>query len=157
MSLIPPITPTARERIAREFDDRGPEACLAEVVAELRRSNPELLDIARRCAASLGDPRRIMLGFGMFYRLLSGAAVPGPLPRVSPEARDRLVRRIDLDGPEAFTMRTVAELERDNPELLRMAHAFASRQRDYLGAMQGLVLFYRSLLEEAVVTKGTLH
>src|ERR1700735_3897511 len=74
VSLLPPVTPLIRERIAREFDDRGPDACIVEVADDLRRNNPELLDMAAKCANSLGDYRRIMVGFGMFYRLLLAPA-----------------------------------------------------------------------------------
>ncbi|HYZ30681.1 MAG TPA: hypothetical protein VE684_00195 [Crenalkalicoccus sp.] len=164
MNQISPVTMTARERIAREFDERGPEACVAEVIEELKRHNPELLDIARRCAASLGDRARIMLGFSMFYRLLIAPAVPSdapsalnPLPCVTPETRDLIVSQIDRDGAEAFTMRIIEELERNNPELLQMAHNFARRQQDYLGAMQGLALFYKSVLEAGKASRNTLH
>jgi len=90
VSRLPPVTPLIRERIAREFGDRGPDACMAEVAEDLRRNNPELLDMADKCANGLGD-YRIMVGFGMFYRLLLAPASPGdersrlsPLPRVTP-------------------------------------------------------------------------
>src|ERR1700730_8833129 len=77
VSPLPPVTPLIRERIAREFDDRGPDACMVEVADDLTRNNPELLDMAAKCANSLGDYRRIMVGFGMFYRLLLAPASPG--------------------------------------------------------------------------------
>jgi hypothetical protein len=164
VNLISPITPTTRERIAREFDDRGPEACVAEVIEDLKRNNPELLGIACRCAASLGDRPKIMLGFSMFYRLLiapsapaGGISVLSPLPCITPETCDLMVRQIDRVGHEAFTMQIIEDLELNNPELLQMAHNFASKQRDYLGAMQGLALFYRSIVEEANVAKMALH
>jgi hypothetical protein len=48
-----------------------------------------------------------------------------------------MVRQIDDEGIEAFTMKCI---EGNNPELLQAAHYFASRHRDYLGAMQGLRL-----------------
>jgi hypothetical protein len=35
-----------------------------------RHENPELLHIARKCAADVGDAGRAMTGFGMFYALL---------------------------------------------------------------------------------------
>src|SRR5579883_673136 len=98
MSLTTPLAEATRERIAQEFDDRGPDACLAEIVIDLKRNNPELLDIARRCAESLGNTGRVMQAFGMFYRLMIDPWLPadnplnlGPLPRVTPEIRDRLV------------------------------------------------------------------
>jgi hypothetical protein len=68
-----------------------------------------------------------------------------------------MVGQIDRLGHEAFTLQIIEELELNNPELLQMAHDFASKQRDYLGAMQGLALFYRSIVEEAKVAKLALH
>lgn len=50
---------------------------MIEIEDDLRRNNPELFDMIARCAHSLGDYRRIMVGFGMFYRLLLAPATPG--------------------------------------------------------------------------------
>jgi hypothetical protein len=164
VSPISTVTPLTRERIAREFDDRGPEACTAEVVLDLKRNNPELLDMASKCASSLGRNPRIMTAFGMFYRLILAPAVPdgqhsmlNPLPRVTPETRDEIVRQIDRMGAEAFTVSIIEDLERDNPELLQMAHDFASRHTDYLPLMQGFALLYRSLVAQAATDRGNLH
>ena len=164
MTFFSPISVTTRERIAREFDERGPDACLAEVVEDLRRNNPRLLGIARSCAASLDDQPRIMLGFAMFYRLLIAPSVPAvgkpdvsPLPCVTHETCDIMVDEIDSDGTEAFTMRIIQDLEDNNPELLQMAHNFASRQLDYLGVIQGLALFYKSIVEESRAVRSRRH
>src|ERR1700736_1285963 len=134
MSSLPRVSTTTRERVSREFDDLGPSACTDQVVQFLRRGNPELLDIASRCALDVGPAAKTMVGFAMFCRLLmveSASAEGGiqlnPLPRVAPETRDRLVRSIDQKGPEAFTKEALQQLERSNPELLQMAHGFASR------------------------------
>src|ERR1700719_1358288 len=80
MSFLPRVTEKARELVSREFDTRGPDVCLAEVVEHLEQHNPELLDMAARCAADLDNPGKDMLGFGVFYRLLVGSitAVAGP-------------------------------------------------------------------------------
>ena len=162
MTFFSPVSATTRERITREFDERGPEACLAEVIEDLRRNNPQLLGIARSCAGSLDDQPRIMLGFAIFYRLLIAPSVPAvgtpsvsPLPCVTRETCDIVVNEIDRDGTEAFTMRIIKDLEVNNPELLQMAHNFASRQADYLGAIQGLVLFYKSIGEETKAVRST--
>lgn len=164
MSSISVVTPLTRERIAREFDDRGPEACVVEVLADMQQNNPELLDIARKCASSLANNRRLMVGFGMFYRLLLAPAAPTagknllhPLPRVAPGTRDLLVKQIDESGTEAFTLSVIEELERSNPELLQMAHNFASRQPEYLPVMQGFALLYRALTEQTAADMRRLH
>src|ERR1700760_3142867 len=94
MAMLPRVTEKSRELIAREFDARGPDVCMTEIVEHLRRHNPELLDMAAKWAADLDDPHKAMLGFGMFYRLLMpvpfGAGILTPLPRVSEETRARL-------------------------------------------------------------------
>jgi hypothetical protein len=137
---------------------------MVEIEEDLEHHNPELLDMAAKCARSLGDYRRIMVGFGMFYRLLLAPAMPGsetgmlnPLPRVTVQTRDAIVRAIDSEGTEAFAMEVIAELEANNPELLRMAHGFASRQKDYLAVMQGFALLYRSLRDQFAADRRLLH
>lgn len=138
---------------------------MAEIVQQLRSENPELLEMASKCAADVGDSSRIMTGFGMFYRLLTVESLPpagsetrlNPLPRVAPETRDFLVQRIDEMGTQAFTMESIDELERSNPELLQMAHHFASRQADYLGVMQGFGLLYQSLLVQTAADRARMQ
>lgn len=137
---------------------------MAEVMDDLRQHNPELLDMAAKCAGSLGDYAKIMQGFSMFYRLIRAAAAPemrpsllNPLPRVAPETRDLIVRQIDRDGTETFTLEIIEDLERTNPELLQMAHNFAERQAKYLPLMQGFALFYKSLTEQSVADKARLQ
>lgn len=156
MSPLPVVTPITRERIAREFDDRGPEACVAEVLTDLQRNNPELLDMAMKWSSSLKNSPRAMTEFGMFYRLILAPALPDtgemllhPLPRVTADTRDLIVRQIDEAGSEAFTLAIVEDLEQSNPELLQMAHAFASREPDYLPVMQGFALLYKALIDQA--------
>jgi hypothetical protein len=164
LHTLAPVTPVIRERIAGEFDERGPEACVAEVIEELRRNNPELLDMATKCAASQGNYAKVMQGFGMFYRLMLAAAMPerrasllNPLPRVAPEIRDLIVRQIDRGGAESFTMEVIDDLERSNPELLQMAHLFAERQANYLPLMQGFALLYKSLADQSVADRARLQ
>jgi hypothetical protein len=111
-----------------------------------------------------GDPRKVLLGFGMFYRLLivqlpaqtSTAATITP-PRVSAETRALLVAEIDEMGTEAFTVNAIAELQEGNPELLQMAHNFAANLENYLHVMQGFALLYRSLLMQSQAERATLH
>jgi hypothetical protein len=161
MSFIPRVTETVRELIAREFDDRGPNACITDIIQHLERHNPELLDMAAKCAGDLPNERKAMLGFGMFYRLLILASARAgalmPLPRVSAETRTLLVAEIDNKGSEDFTKEGITELEKSNPELLQMAHNFASGIGDYLHAMQGFALLYKSLLIQEKVDRAILH
>ena len=137
---------------------------MIEIEVELGHHNPELLDIAVKCARDLGNYHKTMIGFGMFYRLLSRSAVPAggpgllsPLPTVTPDTRDLIVNQIDRKGSEAFTMSIIAELELNNPELLRMAHGFATRQPDYLSLMQGFALFYQSLRAQSMADHSRPH
>jgi hypothetical protein len=161
MSLLPRVTEKARELIAREFDVRGPDACMAEIIEHLERHNPELLDMAARWGADLENPAKAILGFGMFYRLLNpappGTSVLTQLPRVSEETRARLVREIDEKGPGNFTLDAIAELEQHNPELLQVAHNFASGLGNYLHAMQGFALLYKSLIIQSRTERARLH
>ncbi len=162
--LLPRVTEKARELVAREFDTRGPEVCMAEMIEHLEQHNPELLDMAARCATDLATPAKAMVGFSMFYRLLiaqfpatADAAVLTPLPRVGAETRALLVAEIDERGSEAFTREALAELEKSNPELLQMAHNFASGLGNYLHAMQGFALLYKSLLIQSRAERARPH
>jgi len=170
-AFLPRVKAGTREEISREFDERGPEACRAAITRDLEATNPELLDIAVRCARDVGDTDHVMTGFCMFYKLLSaegnaslGASASGAdmlhfgvLPRVSPEARAAIVRRIDAVGSAAFTRETIDDCERNNPELLIMIHAFAESGTDYLGIMQGFALLYACLVYEATRTPDRPH
>jgi hypothetical protein len=158
MSWLPQVAEQTRERVSREFDNLGPEACVAEITEELRRNNPEVLQMARKCAADLGA--EVMIGLGMFYRLLVVQAKTlrfETLPRVTPQTRDGVAHAIDHKGMEAFTNEAVAELQRTNPELLQMAHHFACRRKDYLATMQGFALVYAALATQAAADAATLH
>jgi hypothetical protein len=164
MSFLPRVTEKTRELIAREFDSRGPDICMAEVVEHLEQHNPELLDMAAKCAADLGNRAKVMIGFSMFYRLLIGQfpaiaspRVLAPVPRVTAETRALLVAAIDQKGSAAFTVEAIEELEQTNPELLQMAHNFASGLVNYLQAMQGFALLYKSLLVQSTVDRTRLH
>jgi hypothetical protein len=170
MAVLPRVAEQTRERISREFDDLGPHVCVAEMAALLRATNPELLDLVTKWAHDVGDTARIMVGFSFFYRLLdsevraaegvaagTGVRHFGGLPRVTAETRDAIVRQIDARGPEAFTRTTIADLERNNPELLQAAHHFASAHRDYLRTMQGFALVYACLNAQATADRGQVH
>jgi hypothetical protein len=161
MSLLPRVTEKARELLAREFDARGPDVCMLEIVQHLEHHNPELLDMAAKWAADVGNSAKAMLGFGMFYRLLiptpPGTGMLSPLPRVSEETRALLVREIDEKGPGDFTLDALRELEERNPELLQMAHNFASGLGNYLQAMQGFALVYKALVMQSRAERARLH
>ena len=165
MSFLPRVTDSTREQVARQFDDLGPQACVQEIVAELRNDNPEILDMAEKCARDVGESARVMAGLCMFYGLLSAQSRAqsaseidiSTLPRVSEETRDLIVSEIDQSGPQAFTTQYIGQLERDNPELLQMAHNFASGQADYLRVMQGIALLWASLVAQLRVDRTRLH
>ena len=164
MSFLPRVSTTTRERAAREFDDLGIPACTDEVVRTLQRSNPELLDMMSKCANDTSDPARTMAGFAMFYRLLTMEAPPvsasgglQTIPRVTLQTRELLVKQIDTEGTESFVNNAIQTLERENPELLQMAHAFASQHPDYLRLMQGFALVYQSLAIQLASDRSRLH
>ncbi len=164
MSSLPRVTEITRERVSREFDDISPATCTTEVVQLLERGNPELLDMISKYAKDVGNSGEVMTGFAMFYRLLvvessfvAGGMKLNPLPCVTPEIRDVLVRKIYERGSEAFAMETIEQLEQENPELLQMAHRFASRDVDYLRVMQGFALLYHSLILQLLADRARLH
>ena len=68
---LPLVTNLTRERTARELDGRGPDSCRLETLHELRETNPEVLDMASKCAASFGArSESVLLELFIFYRLL---------------------------------------------------------------------------------------
>jgi hypothetical protein len=171
MATLPRVDSITWERVSREFDERGPEACRTEITRELEENNPEILDMAERCARDVGDFNRIMTGFCMFYQLLNAEARAGMnaserlgvrhstsmLPRVSPMTRASVAERIERVGSTEFTRDTIVALERNNPELLRMGHSFAENQSDYAGVIQGFALLYACLVAEGAQQRGALH
>lgn len=171
MSLLPRVTEHTRESLSRQFDDLGPLSCVAQITAELKSNNPELLDMAEKCARDVGESDRIMVGFCMFYGMLAAQAKSEradlaereveadirALPRVSIDTREQVLQEIDAKGPRAFTDEYVEQLERDNPELLQMAHNFATQYANYLYIMQGMVLLWASLTAQLRADRGRLH
>jgi hypothetical protein len=67
------------------------------------------------------------------------------------------VAEINENGAETFMREAIAEIETGNPELLQMAHNFASGLEDYLQAMQGFALLYKALLIQSRSERATLH
>jgi hypothetical protein len=138
MSSVPRVSITTRERVSREFDELGPSASTQHIINLLERFDPELLDIISKAARDISGSPKILTGFAFFVRLLileTGSAHQGlhatySLPRITPETRELLVKKIDAQGTEAFLKQGIEELERNNPELLQVAHHFASAQRD---------------------------
>jgi hypothetical protein len=171
MSTLPRVAESTREQIAREFDDLGPDACIAEILAHLRDNNPEWLHMASKCADDVGDPQRIMVGFCMFYRILIAQGAPSqpltiasgapaglnPLPRVTAATRAAIVAEIDRSGTEKFINDALLLLEGGNPELLQTAHYFASAHENYLGIMQGFALLYTALVIQSGADRLSLH
>jgi hypothetical protein len=164
MISLPRVSVMTRERVAREFDELGPTIATAQIIQLLEHANPELLDMLNKGARDIGDTARITAGFCMFYRLLlveASTAVVGrglhPLPRVALETRMELVRKIDQYGVEGFVIEAIGRLERDNPELLQMAHRFAETHRDYLRVMQGFALIYQALTVQLSSDRQRMH
>jgi len=60
-------------------------------------------------------------------------------------------------GPGNFTLDSIAELEQHNPELLQVAHNFASGLGNYLHAMQGFALLYKALIMQSRTERARLH
>ena len=163
--FLPRVTSLTRENVTRELDHRGPAPCLEETLRELSETNPEILDIATKCAASFGPvSANVMLELCVFYRLLSAELkrmspimrLLSTLPRVTEDTRASVVEQIDALGVEAFTMRAIDELDATNAELLQMAHNAATRLGSYGPVMQGFALIYKALSEQAAADKAAL-
>jgi hypothetical protein len=150
---LPPIDERLWERVARDFDDVGPDACIAEIFDELLAHNPHYLEMALRSARDVGEPERMLAGFAMFYRILSlGARERGsPLPRITPDTRDAIAALAGECGEAQFVMLAAETLQEENPCLMQMADSFASRHDDYLGIMQAFALLYKSLSAQAMI------
>ncbi|HEX9464078.1 MAG TPA: hypothetical protein VGB82_15880 [Alphaproteobacteria bacterium] len=162
MSPLPRVTAQGRERICREFDDRGPEACVTEILDDLERSNPEFLKLAERCAAGLRRIPKFLTGFAMFYRLLVQQWPVrdwrlSPLPRVTAETCRRVIEKLRERGSEPFIAGAVEALECDNPELLVMVDGFAHRHNDYLALMQAFLVLYEVLVLQSEADRLSLH
>ena len=164
MSVLPRVSPTTRELVSREFDDLGPAACVPAIVKDIQRNNPELLHMARQWVNDLDDPDGVMAAFSMFYRLLGAElpAIPGsaglsPLPRVSDDARSMIVERIDAEGGDTFSLSAIDDMDQSNPELLQMAHYFASGRADYAQIMRGFALLYATLKVQTDIDRLGAH
>ena len=156
MSVLPRVADFTRERISREFDNLGPDVCMADIRKDLDRHNPELLEMAIKWAREGKDGERLLTAFGMFYRLLAAETLAplessalSTLPRVSSETREEIVARIDEIGNEEFSREAIRNLEVANPGLLQMAHHFASQRGDYARTMQGFALLHEALLRQS--------
>jgi len=150
---LPLIDERLWERVARDFDEVGPEACMAEIVDELLAHNPHYLEMAMRIARDVSEPEHMLPGFAMFYRILWLGARErgGPLPRITPETRDAIAALAGECGEAQFVSLASETLLKENPCLLQMADSFASRHDDYLGIMQGFALLYKGLSAQAVI------
>jgi hypothetical protein len=150
---LPSVHEIFWERVARDFENVGPEACMAEIVDELLAQNPHYLEIAIRSACDSGAPERVLTGFAMFYRILALGARDrgGALPRITLETRDAIAALVSELGEAQFTSLATDTLRDENPCMMQMADSFASRFPNYLLVMQGFVLLYRMLSAQAVI------
>ena len=153
MATLPLVSQRHWERVSRDFDDVGPDACVAEIVEVLSGENPHYLAIARRCARDSADEARAFTGFAKFYRILAldareqGVAVP----RITAQTLDVIDTLIEEFGEERFIVLATEMLCEENPILAQMSESFASRQQDFLTVMQGFVLLYKCLSVQAMI------
>ena len=162
-TMLPQVTSITRERVSREFDHLGPVACMDEITSDLKKNNPEVLDMILKCSADTAKPDQVVVGLGMFYRLLTAQSGSGPgtrvsmLPCVTAECREAVVRQIDIEGEEQFTLDAIERLDRENSELLQMAHNFATEHDNYLQVMQGFGLIYTAMAIQSTLDRAVLH
>jgi len=141
------------DRVARDFDDVGPDACISEILEELLARNPHYLEMALRRARHVGDLEGMFAGFAMFYRIVSLGACGrgGVLPRITPKPRDAIAALAGECGDAQFVMLATDTLRTENPCLMQMADGFASRHDVYLGIMHAFALLYKSLSAQASI------
>ncbi|MDB5699684.1 MAG: hypothetical protein JWN69_2488 [Alphaproteobacteria bacterium] len=153
MVALPPVDEIFWERVAREFDDAGPEACMADILDELLTHNPLYLEMATRYARDCHNPDRVLTGFAMFYRIIALASRDRgrTVPRITNDTRDAITTLIGEFGEERFTLLATETLHGENPYLLQMADSFASPSDNHLIIMQGFVLLYKALSAQAVI------
>lgn len=152
-AALPLIDERLWERVARDFDDVGPDAGVDEIVDELLAHNPHYLEMALRSARDVGEPELMLTGFAMFYRILSlGARETGVvLPRITPDTRDTIAALVTECGEAQFVTLAAETLRHENPCLMQMADSFASGHEDYLGIMQAFTLLYKCLSAQALI------
>jgi len=123
MSSLPRVGGLTRERLARELDDRGPEVCRTEITLDLEANNPELLDMAARCARDIGDFTRLMTGFCIFYRLLTAEAhtARGTSPDLGDKQQLTLLPRV-VGGEDEALVEHVGSAGEIARHALRLAH-----------------------------------
>lgn len=68
-----------------------------------------------------------------------------------------MIARIARIDEEEFSREAVGNPEAVNPELLRVAHGFASERRDYEHTMQGLALLHEALLLQSQTDRRKPH
>ncbi len=153
MPTVPLVSEHHWERVARDFDDVGPEACVAEIVDELRADNPHYLAIARRCARDAADAPGTFTGFAKFYRVLTlGARERGSgVPRIAPQTLDVIDTLVSEFGEAQFVALATETLCTENAWLAAMAHGFASRKPDYPMVMKGFAVLYNCLSVQATI------
>jgi hypothetical protein len=150
---LPPVDEIFWERVAREFDDAGPQACMAGILDELLTHNPHYLEMATHYARDCRDPDGVLTGFAMFYRIIALAARDRgrTVPRITNDTRDAITALIGEFGEERFTLLATETLHSENPYLLQMADSFASPSDNHAVIMQGFVLLYKALSAQAVI------
>jgi hypothetical protein len=152
LRALPPVDEIFWERVAREFDDAGPQNKVAAIVDELLIDNPHYLDMATGCARECRYPDRVLTGFAMFYRVIALAARDRgrAVPRITDDTRDVITTLLAEFGEERFTFLATETLHSENPYLLRMADSFASPSDNHATIMQGFALLYKALSAQTV-------
>jgi hypothetical protein len=70
LSLLPRVSAETRAQIVRRIDSLGSQGFTNEVIADLERCNPELLQMAHNFAEEQADYGGVMQGFALLYACL---------------------------------------------------------------------------------------
>jgi hypothetical protein len=71
MTSLPRVTRETWEQISMQVDETGPQKFTMAVIEELERDNPELLAMVDKFAEGCADYLETVMGFAMFYRLIT--------------------------------------------------------------------------------------
>jgi hypothetical protein len=72
--MLPRVSAQTRAQIVRRIDSLGSQGFTNEVIADLERFNPELLQTAHNFAEEQADYGGVMQGFALLYACLCAEA-----------------------------------------------------------------------------------
>ena len=75
LNPLPRVAPETRDLIVGQIDRDGTEAFTMDIIEDLERTNPELLQMAHNFAEGQAKYLLVMQGFALFYKSLADQSV----------------------------------------------------------------------------------